>query len=332
MTLKVGVIGTGMIGQFHIQRLTKKLAGVSITAVSDIDLERAKSAAPEGAEVFDKYENLITSDNVDAVVICSWGPAHRDQLIACITAGKPVFCEKPLADTEEACKDIMDAEVAHGSRLVQVGFMRRFDADYRRLKATIDSGDLGAALMYRSVHRNAEVPAELYTSDMALNDTMVHDTDVSRWLLSDEVVAAEVRKPKRSSRGGELSDPTLALLHTAKGIIIQVEISVNIAYGYDIRGEVSGEIGVASLPERPGTVIRDQHGVRQAVPVDWRDRFEDAFQQELLEWVQAATQGTATGPSVWDGYAATVVSDAAIKSVETGQREAVSMCEKPSIY
>ena len=332
MSLNIGVIGTGMIGQDHIRRLTQVLSGATIAAVTDIDLERAKAAAPAGAEVFETPQALIRSDKVDAVVICSWGPAHEEQLLDCIAAGKPVFCEKPMVTSEAAALRVIEAEVAFGRRLVQVGFMRRFDADYRRLKAVIDGGTLGAPLMYSSKHRNGSVPEGLYTSDMPLNDTLVHDADISRWLLGDEVTSVEVRVPRRSTRGKDLRDPVMVMLHMASEAIVDVEISVNIAYGYDIRGEVSCEMGLAALPNRPATVVTDQHGIRQAIPEDWRERFIEAYDQEFREWIVAAGQGTATGPSAWDGYAATLVADAALRAVDSGAREPVSMIEKPDLY
>ncbi|PKP74946.1 MAG: inositol 2-dehydrogenase [Alphaproteobacteria bacterium HGW-Alphaproteobacteria-6] len=332
MTLDVGVIGTGMIGQDHIRRLTTVLSGVRVVAVSDIDRDRAARAAPDGAEVFDTAGALIRSDRVQAVVICSWGPAHEEQLLDCIAAGKPVFCEKPLVTSEAAALRVIAAEVAFGRRLVQVGFMRRFDADYRRLKAVIDGGSLGAPLMYHSVHRNASVPEGLYTSEMPLNDTLVHDADVARWLLSDEIAGVEVRVPRRSARSGALRDPVIVLLHMSAGAIVDVEISVNIAYGYDIRGEASCETGVAALPNRPTTVISDAHGIRQAIPVDWRERFIEAYDQEFREWIVAAAQGTATGPSTWDGYAATLTADAALRAVQSRALENLSMIEKPGLY
>lgn len=332
MTLNIGVIGTGMIGCDHIRRLTQVLSGTRVVAVNDMDPARAQAAAPTGAQVFDSPQALIQSPQVDAVVICSWGPAHEAQLLDCMAAGKPVFCEKPMVTSEAAALKVIAAEVAHGKRLVQVGFMRRFDADYRRLKAVIDSGQLGAPLMVHSVHRNASVPEGLYTSDMPLNDTLVHDADISRWLLNDEIAAVEVRVPRRSTRGGELRDPVIVLLHMHGGAIVDVEISVNIAYGYDIRGEVSCEQGVAALPNRPATVITDAHGIRQAIPVDWRERFIEAYDQEFREWIVAAGQGTATGPSAWDGYAATLTADAALRAVQSGARETVSLIDKPALY
>ncbi|MBP6768837.1 MAG: Gfo/Idh/MocA family oxidoreductase [Reyranella sp.] len=332
MSLKVGVVGTGMIGQDHIRRLTQVLSGVEVVGVADIDLARAKAAAPKGAKAHETPEALIAAPEVEAVVICSWGPAHEAQLLAAIAAGKPVFCEKPLVTSEAAALKVMDAEVTLGKRLVQVGFMRRFDADYRRLKAVIDGGTLGAPLLYHSTHRNASVPEGLYTSEMPLNDTLVHDADITRWLLDDEVTGVEVRVPRRSTRGGELRDPVVVLLHMASGALVDVEISVNIGYGYDIRGEVSCEQGVASLPNRPATVVSDKYGIRQAIPEDWRERFIEAYDQEFREWIAAAGAGTATGPSTWDGYAATLVADAALRAAASGRLEKIAMRDKPALY
>jgi myo-inositol 2-dehydrogenase/D-chiro-inositol 1-dehydrogenase len=308
------------------------MSDVDVVAVSDIDRARGAEAAPAGADVLDDAAALIRSDNVQAVVICSWGPAHEEQLLLCIAAGKPVFCEKPLVTSEAAALRVMKAEVARGRRLVQVGFMRRFDADYRRLKAVLDSGALGAPLMFHAVHRNASVPEGLYTSDMLLNDTLVHDADISRWLLNDEITGVEVRVPRRSSRGKDLRDPVMVLLHLASGVLVDVEISVNIAYGYDIRGEVSCEMGVAALPNRPATIISDAHGVRHAIPADWRERFIEAYDQEFRDWIVAAARGGAAGPSTWDGYAATLVADAALRAVDSGCLEPIAMREKPALY
>src|SRR3712207_877958 len=161
MTVNVGVIGVGMIGQDHIRRLTQVLSGARVSAVTDVDLDRAKSVAgglPGEVQVHATGQDLIADDGVDAVVVASWGPTHEEYVLASIAAGKQVFCEKPLATTREACERILDAEVAAGRRMVMVGFMRRYDDGYRAMKAAITGGEIGAPLVFHSAHRNASVP------------------------------------------------------------------------------------------------------------------------------------------------------------------------------
>jgi myo-inositol 2-dehydrogenase/D-chiro-inositol 1-dehydrogenase len=334
MTLRVGVIGTGMIGEDHIRRLTEVVSDAEVVAVSDADLDVAQQVAArlKNATVHPTGHDVIADPSVDAVLVCSWGPTHEEFVVASIDVGKPVFCEKPLATTTEACRAIIDAEVAHGSRLVQVGFMRRYDPAYRALKQVVDSGEIGAPLMFHSGHRNPDVPGH-YTKDMAIVDTAVHDFDVSRWLLGEELAAIRVVAAKRNSLGGDLQDPLLMVVESESGVLVDVETSVNIRYGYDIRGEVVGESGTAALAEPGPVVLRSARRVGVAVPADWRERFVAAYDVELQEWIAAVTAGEgATGPSSWDGYAAQVVCDAGVASLYSGERVEIVLGDKPDLY
>jgi myo-inositol 2-dehydrogenase / D-chiro-inositol 1-dehydrogenase len=334
MTVRVGVIGVGMIGQDHIRRLTKVLAGSEVVAVTDVDLGRAREVAEglPGGRVHDTGQDLIRDDAVDAVLVTSWGPTHEEFVLASLEAGKPVFCEKPLADTKEACLRIIDAEVASGRRLVQVGYMRRYDSAYRALKEVVSSGAIGAPLLVHSRHRNPSVP-EYYTREMAITDTAVHDFDVVRWLLDEEIVATTVLVPRRNRHGGDLQDPLLILLETESGVLIDVETSVNIRYGYDIQGEVVGEDGTAALGDASPVIVRRDGTFAGRVPADWRERFIRAYDVEFQEWVDTlASGGDSTGPSSWDGYAAAVVSDAAVEALRSGTRTAVQQRDKPDLY
>ncbi|GAB3654783.1 Gfo/Idh/MocA family oxidoreductase [Glycomyces tarimensis] len=334
MTIGIGVIGTGWIGEEHVRRLTHQVSGARVAAVSDIDLERAAEvAALAGAKVIDSAEQLIDDPAVDAVVVTSWGPVHAEQVLACIAAGKPVFCEKPLITVAEDGPRIMEAERAFGRRLVQVGFMRRYDAGYREMKRLIDSGRIGVPLMAHCVHRNPS-SREAYHTEMAAQDTAVHEVDVLRWLLDDEFVSAQVLAPRKTSKRYEhLQDPQIMLFETASGARVDVEVFVNCQYGYDIQCEIVGETGTVRLPDPARVAVRSSGTAGYAVVQDFQDRFTDAFDVEIQEWADAVAAGQEpTGPSAWDGYAAAVVTGAAVGALRSGRIVPTGLPERPDFY
>ncbi len=335
MTLRIGVIGTGAIGRDHARRVNQVLTDATITALSDVDAAGVKAVqadiAPDAA-IFATGEELIASDTVDAVLVCSWGQTHEAYVLAAIAAGKPCFCEKPLATTAEGAKRIVDAEAATGRRLVQVGFMRRYDAGYRMLKAVVDS-DIGQPLMVHAAHRNPTVP-DHYTTPMAINDTLIHEIDVLRWLLDDDYVSAQVVFPRRTANAPrDLKDPQVVLLETAKGIRVDVEVFVNCRYGYDIQCEVVGEEGLARLPEPMAVVLRKEAKLQNAILTDWKDRFIASYDVELQDFIDAAAKGTASGPTSWDGYVAAISSDACVRAQEApGTIVPISLPARPALY
>jgi len=335
MALKLGVIGTGAIGQDHIRRLSKTLLGSEVVALTDINLEQAAKVARDlglTAEVYPDGHALIAAPNVEAVLVTSWGPTHEEFVLAAIAAGKPVFCEKPLAVTAEGCRRIVDAEIAYGKRMVQVGFMRPYDEGYRALKAVIDSGQIGEPLMLHCAHRNPTV-GENYKTDMAITDTLIHEIDVLRWLLDDDYVSVQVVFPRKSGKAfAHLKDPQIVLLETAKGTRIDVEVFVNCQYGYDIQCEVVGETGIARLPEPSQVQLRSGAKLSNAILMDWKDRFIAAYDVELQAFIDSVRAGQIGGPSAWDGYAAAVTADACIEAQKSGAIVPVSLPERPAFY
>lgn len=331
--LKIGVIGAGAIGQEHITRITKRLTGAQIVAVTDINPENAKRAAAIcGARVEKDSISVVNAPDVEAVMVCSWGPAHAESVLQAIAAGKPVFCEKPLATNADDSKKVVDAEMATGKKLVQVGFMRRYDVGYRQMKKMIEDGDIGEALMVHCAHRNAGTDSS-YSTPMAVNDTAIHEIDVLHWLINDQYVSAQVIMPKTTKHShSKLKDPQMMILTTESGIVIDIEVFVNCQYGYDIQCEVCGEEGVVRMAEPAHPTLRKSAQRSVALEVDWKLRFAEAFDTEIQEWIDSTLKGEVNGPNAWDGYLAAVTADALVKSQENGEIVPILTGPAPAFY
>jgi myo-inositol 2-dehydrogenase / D-chiro-inositol 1-dehydrogenase len=333
VTIKVGVIGAGNIGTDHVTRLASQVVGSAVAAVFDVDAARAEQvAAGAGAVARSSALEVIEDPGVDAVLIASPGELHAEQVLACIAAGKPVLCEKPLATTAADCLKVLDAEVASGRRWIQVGFMRRYDPGYQVVKNAIDDGTVGEALLAHMVHRNAVVP-DSFTSSMAMTDSVIHEIDTTRWLFGQEIVRATVVATKPSPlAAAHLRDPQIVLLELAGGGVVTVEVFVNCQYGYDVRCEVVGSTGVVALANPTANALVSGGRRIEAVPADWRVRFGATYLAELQEWIIGLRAGVVGGPSAWDGYAATAVAESAVASLETGEPVPVSLVERPGLY
>jgi myo-inositol 2-dehydrogenase/D-chiro-inositol 1-dehydrogenase len=310
MSLRVGIIGAGLMGSTHARLLSGSVAGAEIVAVSDAIEASAQRLADEVGvgTVYTDARHLIEDPAVDAVVIASPAETHEQFVLACFDKDKPVLCEKPLAATPTAARRVLDAEATLPRPLVQVGFMRRFDPAYVELKARVDSGAIGRPLLAHCAHRNVTVPPR-FDSEMILRDSTVHDVDTARWLLGHEIVKATVLTPRASRHApAGVQDPLLVIFQTDAGGLIDVEAFVNAQYGYDIRCEVVGEAGTAALP---------LHGAQ--VPLNFQERFATAYVAELEGWVGSVASGVPAGARAWDGYAAALVCEAAVESLRTGE-------------
>ena len=319
--LRVGVIGVGMRGADHAERLANRIANVSLVAVADPDRARAEELAARfpGVRVHDDPLDLIADDGVDAVLLASPGFVHTEQLLACVKAGKYTLCEKPLTMDADSSMQVLEAERATGRPLIQVGFMRRFDPEYAAMKDLLDSGELGRLLLVHNVHRNKDVP-DTFRSEMIVRDSLVHEVDVCRWLFGEEIVEITVHSPLSTSRAAEgVVDPQVAVFRMAGGGMATTEVFVKCAVGYEVRCEATAEVGNATVGLGAGVFVRSENRWGGAVPDDFRLRFAAAYDREVQAWVDASRRGEVSGPTAWDGYASTVVCEAGTESLRTGR-------------
>lgn len=334
MDLRVGIVGCGMIGKEHAKRLQYKIQGVTVVAVCDVFEAGAKAASDliGGVKVYTDANALINDPEVDAVVVTTPGNFHKDAILAAIAAGKPVFTEKPLTTTAAECKEIVDAEMASGKHLVQVGFMRRYDRGYKQVKELIDSGDFGAPMILKCTHR-AESVADDYSTEMAVTDTAIHEIDVLPWLINDEWDEVQCIMPKVTKNAHEgLQDPQVMIMKTKTGIVTILEVNVNCGFGYDINCEVVCEDGVINLPCPSFPTTRKNFEVATAIEKNWILRFIDSYDVELQDWVDCVKAGTTGGSSAWDGYVAAITADALVASQKSGKSEKVVTGGTPDFY
>jgi myo-inositol 2-dehydrogenase/D-chiro-inositol 1-dehydrogenase len=328
----IGIIGTGRQGSDHARRITALGEVARLVAVHDLDAAAAASIAAEcGCRVAASDQDLIDDPEVEAVIVASLTETHVDFVLRCIEAGKPVMTEKPLGITVPSCERVLDAEMAAGRRFTTVGFMRRYDPEYLRLKAAVDEGLIGTPLVLHCIHRNPSVPRR-YTTRQTLTDTVIHEIDIARWLLGREIVSVALEKPgHQPGESRRLADPLLVRLEAKGGARIDVEVFSNAGYGYDVRCEVLGSRGYVALGPRDHDLVTPETAPEQGFPSDWLTRFRPAYDAEIRNWVESLTQPRTTA-SAWDGFAATVVAEGLVRSLQTGHREAVSVGPRPDLY
>ena len=331
----VGVIGTGGMGRRHALNLHRSVGGARITALYDLDRDRARQVAEMcgNAPVFDDPERLINDPHVDAVMIVSPDDTHARLTLACLQAGKPVLSEKPLATTVEDALRVLDAEVALGQRLVSVGFMRRFDPQHMAVKTAVGDGGLGRPLLFKGVHRNAAVPHGT-TGETILINSAGHDFDSTRWLLGQEVQEVFVRGLRsRADLHPETKDLLLIEMVLTNDSLADIEVYVNAEYGYEVSAEVVCQRGSAVTMLGDNALVRSETRRGHAVPKDWLSRFQEAYVLEVVEWVESIRQGRSfRGANTWDGYMTMLITGACIESLRSCAVTPLRIPEKPALY
>jgi myo-inositol 2-dehydrogenase/D-chiro-inositol 1-dehydrogenase len=336
--LKVGVIGVGMMGADHAERIVNRVAGARLVAVSDPDTARAKELAArfDGVRAIDDPLALVADDEVDAVVIASPGFVHEEQVLACLEHGTYTLCEKPLTMDSQSSLRLVEAEAKGGRPLVQVGFMRRFDPEYAQMKAMLDSGQFGRTLLVHNTHRNRTVP-EGFSSEMIVRDSLVHEVDVARFLFGEEIdeITVLAGTPTSAAADGVL-DPQVALFRMAGGGMVTSEVFVNCQVGYEVRCEAVAERGTVIAGQSSSglySTLVERHEGYWGGPVapDFRVRFARAYDLELQAWADACRRGEVVGPSTWDGYAATAVCTAGMESLASGRPVTVELADRTTV-
>lgn len=301
------MIGTGRIGRLHAEHLSRRIARANLLIVADLAADAARQCAEHAgvARASADYREVLDHPDIQAVVICSSTDTHARIIEEAAAAGKHIFCEKPI-DHDLARIDRALEAVGRAGVLLQVGFNRRFDANFRRIKRAVESGEIGEPHLLHIISRDPAPPPIEYIerSGGLFLDMTIHDLDMARHLIASEVeeiyAAGGVRIDPAIGDAGDL-DTAVILLKFANGVIGTIDNSRQAVYGYDQRVEVFGSGGsVGTCNNYPNAVtIRGHESVHRDLPLHFFiERYADSYLEEMTQFVDAVLAG---GPSPLDG-------------------------------
>lgn len=334
-TISVGVIGSGGMGGRHAETLSGTVSGARVGGVMDLDRSRAEELAARcGSDVmvFEDEQALIQHEDIGAVVITTPDKTHAGLVMECVQSEKPVFCEKPLATTVEDARGIVGAEIELGRRVVQVGFMRRYDPQHLAVKNAIESGDIGQPVLFKGTHRNAgALPGT--SSESILVNSAIHDLDSARWMLGREIEEVHVHGTNTGAAADdEVLDLQVIQLKLGEGRLANIEVYVNAGYGYEVDLEVVGDEGTIHIAPANAPELRKERYAGRTVEGDWLERFPEAYVLEMRRWIEDLRNGKLTGPDAWDGYISLLAVESCIASLQSGKKEPFESPERPELY
>ncbi len=326
-TVGVALVGAGRMGAFHAETLARRLPGARLAAVADAAPGAAERLAGAlGADrAYTDAAQLWDDPAVDAVVIAAPARSHADLVVAAAAAGRHVFCEKPMAVTLSDADRAIDAARSAGV-VLQVGFNRRFAADWRAARALLDAGTLGTPRLLRSLTRDPGGfdPARVLPDTIFL-ETLIHDFDTLRYLnpgaeaVEVHAVADALVEPAWRDRG--LLDTAVVTVRFDNGAMAVAEACFEAAYGYDVRGEVLGSGGMVTLGDgrRSGLAFSGPAGRLVETVRGDQELFPGAYTAELAAFVEAVRTGSPAPVTGEDARAALAIALAAAESVRTGR-------------
>jgi myo-inositol 2-dehydrogenase/D-chiro-inositol 1-dehydrogenase len=323
--LRVGIIGAGRIGKVHAETLAFHLPEARTVAIADVNRDAAQAVAARCGipTVTESSEEIFANPEIEAVLICSSTNTHADLIIQAAQTGKHIFCEKPIAHSLSQIDGALAAVEQAGVKL-QIGFNRRFDSNFARVRQAVESGEIGTPRMMHIISRDPAPPPLSYirVSGGMFMDMTIHDFDMARFLIGDEVeevyTAGAVMVDPEIGEAGDL-DTALIVLRFRNGVIGTIDNSRQAAYGYDQRVEILGSRGSIATENRyPNqAVVSTATEVRKDLPLNFfMDRYTESYAGEVRAFVQAVREDRPTPVSGADGLVAVVMGLAARKSYD----------------
>ena len=332
-SIGLGVVGAGRMGAILARAIVRDVPEARLVGIADRDLRAARRLASELSveAVFGDADELVHRSDVAGVVIAVSSAQHLDVIRQAASAGREIFCEKPLALTVVETEAAIAATAAAGVRL-QVGFMRRFDAAYRRARRRLTAGAIGRPIMFTSLQFDPGAPP-IALADPAVSggihlDMGIHEYDLARWLIDDEVVevhawGSSIAYPELAAVGDV--DSAVVNLRYASGGTGSVKLARS-ATSEDVRTEIVGERGTIAIGRRP-TTPRRSAGHATAPAAGWGAgalRFDGAYVAELRAFVRSILADTTVAVGGADALAALRIAEAARRSMQEGRPIAVS--------